>query len=210
QTMEEQTIESRKTPIMGWSSWNALGSSISEEKLKEQMDLMVSLGLKDAGYVYFNTDDGFQNGRDATTGRLRVNETKFPNGMKVIADYAHSKGLKAGIYTDAGDNNCSWSSDKTLDWGVGVGLYQHENDDLYRYLGDGIYRDTYAQNHPEDPGVECWGFDFIKVDWCGGQNAKLSAQTQYTKIGNIINEIEGVYNKDKIYNICMWAYEVPF
>lgn len=210
QTMEEQTFESRKTPIMGWSSWNALGSSISEEKLKEQMDLMVSLGLKDAGYVYFNTDDGFQNGRDATTGRLRVNETKFPNGMKVIADYAHSKGLKAGIYTDAGDNNCSWSSNKTLDWGVGVGLYQHENDDLYRYLGDGIYRDTYAQNHPEDPGVECWGFDFIKVDWCGGQNANLSAQTQYTKIGNIINEIEGVYNKDKIYNICMWAYEGPF
>ena len=76
--------EKRMTPLMGWSSWNALGGSISEDSLKKQMDAMVSTGLRDAGYIYFNIDDTYQNGRDETTGRLLINSEKFPNGLRLF------------------------------------------------------------------------------------------------------------------------------
>ena len=101
------TYEKRLTPVMGWASWNALGHNINDESLMTQMDALVSTGLADAGYIYFNIDDTYQNGRDSETGRLKVNETKFPYGMKKYADEAHARGLYAGIYSDGGDNNCS-------------------------------------------------------------------------------------------------------
>ena len=207
-TDKTQIVE-RKTPIMGWSSWNVFGAeSLSYDNLVKQMDALVSTGLKDAGYVYFNIDDGYQMGRDSKTGRIRIHTRKFPNGeadLKNIVDLAHSKGLYAGIYTDAGDNTCA--SGNKIVTGINVGLWRYENDDLHRFLGNGTYRDAYAKNNPEDEGVECFGFDFIKVDWCGGAHAGLNQENQYTKIGNIIKEIEQEYSKDKIYNICCWAYK---
>ena len=203
------TYEKRMTPLMGWSSWNALGGSISEDSLKKQMDAMVSTGLRDAGYIYFNIDDTYQNGRDETTGRLLINSEKFPNGLKVVSDYAKKLGLKPGIYSDGGTHSC-FSDNGKNPVGRNVGLYLHEEDDLHRFLGEGTYRDTYAQNNPSDPGVECWGFDFIKVDWCGGVSANLSAENQYTKIANIISEIENEFKKDIVFNICCWAYHGPW
>ncbi|WP_299230736.1 alpha-galactosidase, partial [uncultured Bacteroides sp.] len=92
-------------PIMGWSSWNTYRVNINETLIKKQADAMVSLGFKDAGYSYINIDDGFFGYRD-DVGMLHAHPERFPNGMKVVADYIHSLGLKAGIYSEAGSNTC--------------------------------------------------------------------------------------------------------
>lgn len=94
------------TPAMGWSSWNTYHVDISDSLIRTQADAMVRLGLKDAGYEYINIDDGFFGGRDEETGKLLIHPLRFPNGLKPVADYIHSLGLKAGIYSDAGRNTC--------------------------------------------------------------------------------------------------------
>ena len=94
-----------KPPLMGWSSWNAYRVNISEDIIKHQADLMVEKGLKDAGYRFINIDDGFFGYRDET-GKMHEHAQRFPNGMKVVVDHIHNLGLKAGIYTDAGNNTC--------------------------------------------------------------------------------------------------------
>lgn len=114
------TAQNTNTPMMGWSSWNTFRVHINEKLIQETADAMVTRGLKDAGYKYVNIDDGYFGGRDSN-GYLFTNKKKFPNGMKALADYIHSKGLKAGIYSDAGSNTCGSIYDAdTL--GVGVGL----------------------------------------------------------------------------------------
>ena len=86
---------------MGWSSWNTYRVNINEELIRKQADAMISMGLKDAGYRYINIDDGFFGHRDKD-GILHTHPERFPNGIKVLSDYIHSKGLKAGIYSEAG------------------------------------------------------------------------------------------------------------
>lgn len=170
-----------KTPIMGWASWNNYRVNINENIIRSQADAMVSSGLKDAGYTFINTDDGFFGGRDEN-GKLLVHKERFPSGMKSLAAYIHSKGLKAGIYSDAGINTCAsyWDKDTI---GVGMGLYGHDDQDLELFL------------------KEC-KYDFIKVDWCGGEWLGLDEQTRYTEIGNKIKAI----NPDVIYNVCRWKF----
>lgn len=90
---------------MGWSSWNTYHVNISEKLIKAQADALVKHGLKEVGYTYINIDDGFFGYRDES-GRMHAHPDRFPNGMKVVSDYIHSFGLKAGIYSDAGDNTC--------------------------------------------------------------------------------------------------------
>ena len=115
---KEQTFN---PPIMGWSSWNVFRVDISEDIIKHQADLMVKKGLKDAGYQYINVDDGFFGKRD-DNGVMHTHKTRFPNGMKPVADHIHGLGMKAGIYTDAGNNTCGsiWDNDAA---GVGAGIY---------------------------------------------------------------------------------------
>lgn len=176
----------RKTPLMGWASWNCYRTNISEDILKEQMEALIATGLAECGYEYFNVDDGFFGGRDEN-GRLLFHKERFPNGIKVIADLAHEKGLKAGIYSDGGDNTCAFYYDNEGYNGVGVGLYQHEEQDLNMFLDE-------------------FGFDFIKVDWCGGVRLGLDEETQYTKISRIIDEIRHRTNRQLVYNICRWQF----
>ena len=170
-----------KTPIMGWSSWNNFHVNINEEIIKAQADFMVSTGMAEVGYSYVNIDDGFFGGRDSQ-GNLLVHPKRFPNGMKVISDYIHSKGLNAGIYTDAGINTCAsyWDKDTIA---VGSGLFGHDRKDLKLMLKD-------------------WNYDFIKVDWCGGNWLGLDEETRYTQIANIIKEIK----PNTVYNICRWKF----
>ena len=170
-----------ETPTMGWSSWNTFAVNISEDIIKGQADAMVSQGLKDAGYQYINIDDGFQYGR-TSAGKVRIHPQRFPNGMKVVSDYIHSKGLKAGIYSDAGDCTCgSISNGDTRN--TNVGFYGYEQVDADFYFKE----------------LE---FDFIKVDYCGGNHAGLIEQEQYTAIHNAIVNT----GKDVRYNLCRWAY----
>lgn len=94
------------TPPMGWNSWNCFHRDIDEDKIKEIADLMVSTGLRDAGYTYLNVDDCWQTGRD-NSFRIVADEKKFPSGMKALADYVHARGLKFGIYSCAGTKTCA-------------------------------------------------------------------------------------------------------
>lgn len=168
--------------MMGWSSWNTFRVHINEKLIQETADAMVTRGLKDAGYKYVNIDDGYFGGRDSN-GYLFTNKKKFPNGMKALADYIHSKGLKAGIYSDAGSNTCGSIYDAdTL--GVGVGLWQHDDIDCKTFFQD-------------------WGYDFIKIDWCGGEATGQSEQQRYTDIYKAINRTG---RTDVRYNICRWQF----
>jgi alpha-galactosidase len=92
------------TPPMGWSSWNKFQDKIDDRTIREIADAMVATGLRDAGYVYVNIDDGWQGTRSAT-GEIRPNE-RFPD-MKALADYLHARGLKLGIYTSPGPKSCA-------------------------------------------------------------------------------------------------------
>ena len=89
------------TPPMGWNSWNKFASKVNEELIRQTADAMVASGMKDAGYQYVNIDDCWQGKRDGQ-GFIHPDAKKFPSGMKALADYVHSKGLKLGIYSDAG------------------------------------------------------------------------------------------------------------
>lgn len=170
-----------ETPTMGWSSWNTFSVNISEDIIKGQADAMVSQGLKDVGYQYINIDDGFQYGRTAE-GKVRIHPKRFPNGLRVVRDYIHSKGLKAGIYSDAGDCTCgSISNGDTRN--TNVGFYGYEQIDADFYFKE----------------LE---FDFIKVDYCGGNHAGLNEKEQYTAIHDAIVNT----GKNVRYNLCRWAY----
>ena len=94
-----------KTPPMGWNSWNKFGCNVSEKFVEEMADAMVSSGIKDAGYQYIVIDDCWQVRRDAN-GNIIPGPKRFPSGMKALADYVHSKGLKFGLYSDAGTATC--------------------------------------------------------------------------------------------------------
>src|SRR6266576_5130370 len=93
------------TPPMGWNTWNKFACNVSDELVRGMADAMVKSGMKDAGYQYIVIDDCWQVSRDAN-GSIVVDPQRFPNGMKPLADYVHSLGLKFGIYSDAGSLTC--------------------------------------------------------------------------------------------------------
>lgn len=134
-TVYGQFSELAQTPPMGWNSWNAFDLNINSKIVKAVADSMVSKGLAAAGYQYIVIDDGWQIARD-NDGKIIADSTRFPEGIKYLADYVHSKGLKFGIYTCCGTKTC----------GGRPGSYGYE----------AIDAKTYAE----------WGVDFIKEDWC--------------------------------------------
>ena len=126
-----------KTPPMGFNTWNTFGENINEQLIKETADKMVELGLRDCGYEYLVIDDCWsKRERDPQTGKIVPDEEKFPNGMKAVSDYVHSKGLKFGMYSCAGTRTCA-------DY---PGSFDHE------YLD----AETFAE----------YGVDFLKYDFC--------------------------------------------
>ena len=95
------------TPPMGFNDWNAFGCNVDEQLIKQTADLFVSSGLKAAGYEYVNIDDCWLEKQRSATGHLVPDPVKFPDGIKGTANYVHSKGLKLGIYEDAGTETCA-------------------------------------------------------------------------------------------------------
>ena len=92
-----------KTPPMGFNTWNTFGENINEQIIKETADKMVELGLRDCGYEYLVIDDCWsERHRDPVTDKIVPDKKKFPDGMKAVSDYVHSKGLKFGMYSCAG------------------------------------------------------------------------------------------------------------
>ncbi len=133
------------TPPMGWNSWNKFGCNVSDKLIREMADAMVSSGMQAAGYQYVNIDDCWQVSRDAS-GTIVADPTRFPSGIKALADYVHSKGLKLGIYTDAGTGTCEKRP----------GSLNHEVQDAK----------TYAS----------WGIDYVKIDWCNAEGLDPEVQ----------------------------------
>ena len=182
-------------PLMGWSSWNTYGYQINDSVLKAQADAMVDLGFKECGYNHINIDDGFFGGRDKETGKLLIHPTRFPKGLRPLVDYIHGKGLKAGIYSDAGRNTCAsfWGQPKDT-IGIGVGLYGHDAQDFDLYFNE-------------------LNFDFIKIDYCGadaGNNADgldLDVEQRYKEIAAAIEDVKKKTGRTDItWNICRWAF----
>jgi alpha-galactosidase len=130
------------TPPMGWNSWNKFACGINEKIVREIADAMASSGMRDAGYRYIVIDDCWQADRDSQ-GNIIADGKSFPSGIKALADYVHSKGLKFGIYSDAGTRTCAG---RPGSWG-----YEFQD----------------ARQYAE------WGVDYLKYDWCnnGGQNS---------------------------------------
>ena len=126
----------KNTPPMGWNSWNTFGENISEQLIFETADKMVESGLKDCGYDYLVIDDCWSLKERDKNGKLVADPEKFPHGMKAVADYLHSKGLKFGMYSCAGNLTCAGYP----------GSFEHEFDDAK----------TFAE----------WGVDFLKYDYC--------------------------------------------
>jgi alpha-galactosidase len=133
------------TPPMGWNSWNLYQCDINEDLIKKTADAMVEKGMLDAGYEYLIIDDCWQIARDEN-GNILPDPERFPSGIKTLADYVHSKGLKFGIYSDAGTKTCQGRP----------GSRGYEFQDAR----------TYAE----------WGVDYLKYDWChhGTQDARAS------------------------------------
>lgn len=181
QAVAQKVPAKPRTPIMGWASWNNFRVNINEKLIREQADALVQKGLKEAGYQYINIDDGFFGGRNEK-GTLQHNPQRFPGGMKKLSDYIHQKGLKAGIYAEAGVNTCAsiWDQDTI---GSGSGLYGHDEQDLTLLL-------------------KTWGYDFLKVDWCGGKELGLDEQLRYTQISDWIKAIK----PEVVFNICRWQF----
>ena len=184
-----QTKIKHQGPTMGWSSWNTYRVNISDSLIKQQADACTSLGLKNAGYTYINIDDGYFGGRDEKTGRLLIHPKRFPKGLKPVVDHIHGLGLKAGIYSDAGANTCGCKYDNDT-IARGVGLYGHDQQDA-----DMFFKEL--------------GFDFIKIDFCGGSSTgnddylALDPRERYTAIRKaIIN----TGRNDVRMNVCRWDY----
>lgn len=137
------------TPPMGWNSWNTFEANINEDLIKETADILVSSGMKDAGYEYIVVDDGWEANERDKDGNLVPDPEKFPSGMKALGDYIHSKGLKFGIHNCAGNTTCNG-----LPGGRG-----HEYQDARLYAS--------------------WGVDYLKYDWCdhGTADAKETYKT---------------------------------
>ncbi|HEX5685741.1 MAG TPA: glycoside hydrolase family 27 protein [Ideonella sp.] len=126
-----------QTPPMGWSSWNQFGDQINEQLLVQTMDAMAANGLRDAGYVYVNLDDGWQRHKGARKDHpLEVDPVKFPRGLRWLADYAHAKGFKLGIYSGPGQTTCAGYT----------GSEGHEQQDAKQFAA--------------------WGVDHLKYDSC--------------------------------------------
>lgn len=184
-------------PPMGWSSWNSFSNTIDSEITMAQARAMVSNGMKAAGYQYVNIDEGWWLGDRGADGNIVVDEKAWPaiaagekpGDMANIVRFIHSLGLKAGIYTDAGKDGCS----------------------LYPDVG-WMYFNTGSEGHYEQDFLQFarWGFDYVKVDWCGGYKENLDPAVQYAEIARAIARAEKITGHRLYFSLCEWGVQSPW
>ncbi len=168
------------TPYMGWNTYYGVGGHFNEGTIKSVADSLISSGLAEAGYKIVWLDFGWATGNRDNSGNLVVDPTQWPDGMSGLTSWLHAQGLYAGIYTDAGTTGC---------YGQGVGSYGHYQQDVNQFAA--------------------WGFDAIKLDFCGaGQQWLFQApndpRTLYGEFSSAVaNNSSG---RPMILNICdFWA-----
>lgn len=175
------------TPPMGWNSWNCFAGAVSAERVKSAADAMVKSGLINHGWTYINVDDFWQNHRDSKDATLRgpfrdakglvVPNSRFPD-MRGMADYIHSLGLKAGLYSSPGPWTC----------GGCTGSYQHEQQDA----------ETYAN----------WGFDYLKYDLCSYSEIDRTCATNLAagqKPYRVMGEFFKQQSRDMVFSLCQYG-----
>ena len=145
------------TPPMGWMTWNLFQGNINEQLIRETADAMVEGGFRDAGYEYIFIDDLWQGGRDRHNNMI-PDPVKFPNGIKALADYVHSKGLKLGIYSDAAPLTCGG-------WTASLGFEEQD-------------ARTFAS----------WGVDYLKYDYCNAPEDSATARHRYRTMANALQK----------------------
>ncbi|MEG0796077.1 MAG: putative Ig domain-containing protein [Odoribacter sp.] len=144
------------TPPMGWNSWNTFGRKLSEALVIETAEAMIANGMRDLGYSYINIDDLWQLADRDSSGHIVIDSTKFPRGIKYVADYLHDRGFKIGIYSDASRYTCA---------GV-CGSYGFEEIDAQDFAA--------------------WGIDLLKYDYCGAPEQRDTAIVRYRKMGKAL------------------------
>ncbi len=165
------------TPQMGFNNWNSTHcrAEFNEAMIRGIADKFIELGLKDAGYTYVNIDDCWANWQRDANGNLKPNPERFPSGIKALADYIHSKGLKFGLYSSAG----SWTCEpKQQNRGFPGGL-GHEKQDAALYAS--------------------WGVDYLKYDNCNNEN--IDARIRYRAMGEALRAT----GKQIFYSLCEWG-----
>ncbi|HJP80478.1 MAG TPA: alpha-galactosidase [Pseudonocardiaceae bacterium] len=181
---------SMPAPPMGWASWNSFAAQINYNVIKTQADALVSTGMAKAGYQYVNIDEGWWQGTRDSAGNITVDPKDWPGGMSAIAAYIHSKGLKAGIYTDAGKNGCGYYYPTGRPAAPGSGSEGHYLQDMTQF--------------------ERWGFDYVKVDWCGGNAEHLDPATAYRSIATAIRTATATTGHGLVLSICDWGDNAPW
>jgi alpha-galactosidase len=140
------------TPPMGWMSWNQFGPEVSDSLIRETADTMLAKGMRKAGYEYICIDDLWHGGGRGADGKLYPDAKRFPQGIRPLADWLHSKGFKLGMYTDAAEKTCAEQP----------GSYGYEEVDAR----------TFAD----------WGVDYLKVDYCFAPEDPATAIGRYRKM----------------------------
>jgi len=169
-------------PQMGFNNWNSTHcrDEFNEQMIRGIADKMVSLGLRDAGYRYVNIDDCWANWRRDKSGRLQANPRRFPGGIKALADYIHSRGLKFGLYSSAGTSTCEpLEENRGFPGGLG-----HEKEDAASFAA--------------------WGVDYLKYDNCNNQ--KIPALQRYTAMANALRAT----GRPIFFSVCEWGENKPW
>ena len=140
-------------PFMGWLSWNSVQGNISQKIIEQAVELFQNKGLYECGWNHIMMDDLWQGTRKAD-GTPQPNASRFPNGLKTVADYVHKNGMKFGLYTDAADRTCAGA----------FGSYGYEEIDAK----------TYAE----------WGVDVVKCDYCYAPDDVETAKKRYKALAD--------------------------
>jgi alpha-galactosidase len=159
------------TPYMGWNTYYGVGGNFNETTIKSVASSLISTGLAQAGYRIVWLDFGWASGARDGNGNLIVNSSQWPDGMSGLTAWLHQRGLEAGIYTDAGSSGCN---------GQGVGSYGHYQQDA----------NTFAT----------WGFDAVKVDFCGAGQEGMAPQPAYTAFANALSN--NASGRPMLLNVC--------
>ncbi|MFJ5263466.1 NPCBM/NEW2 domain-containing protein [Streptomyces sp. NPDC088387] len=170
------------TPPMGFNNWNSTHcrAEFNEAMVKGIADIFVEKGLKAAGYEYVNLDDCWALPSRDANGKLVPDPVRFPNGIKAVADYVHSRGLKLGIYTSAGVKTCNTAGFP--------GALGHEYSDAQQFAD--------------------WGVDYLKYDNCN--NEGVDAELRYTTMRDALRAASATTGRPIVYSICEWGENRPW
>jgi hypothetical protein len=184
-------------PPMGWSSWNSFSNTVNAQIVMEQAKAMAANGMQKAGYQYINIDEGWWLGKRDAGGNIVVDPKAWPalaagdtaGDMANIVRFIHGLGLEAGIYTDAGRDGCS--------------MYPDLGPKIFGAGSEGHYEQDFLQ-------FAKWGFDYVKVDWCGGDKENLDPAVQYAEIARAIAKAEKATGHRLYLSLCEWGKQSPW